>query len=118
VNGAITLSLSSSSLSESTENVNFNPPGAPFPFVGGSADTSKDDTYASVIDGLVYASGAITVGGSTTVDMIVGGGTFTMNALSTLTIRDEAAYAADPPPGFYTVHMSPRPGSWSYVVDP
>jgi hypothetical protein len=41
-----------------------------------------------------------------------------MNALSTLTIRDEAAYAADPPPGFYTVHMSPRPGSWSYVVDP
>ncbi len=118
VNGAITLSLSASSLSEIAENVNFNPPGAPFPFVGGSADTSKDDTYTSVIDGLVYASGNITVGGNTTVDMIVGGGTFTMNALSTLTIRDEATYAADPPPGFYTVKMTPRAGSWSYVVDP
>ncbi len=118
VNGAITLSLSASSLSENTEDVNFNPPGASFPYIGGSVDNAEDDTYPSVIDGLVYASGNITVGGNTTVDMIVGGGTFTMNALSTLTIRDEATYVADPPPGFYTVKMTPRVGSWSYVVDP
>ena len=118
VNGAITLSLSASSLSELSENVNFNPPGAPSPYVGGSVDNAKDDTFASVIDGLVYASGNITVGGSTTVDMIVGGGTLTMNALSALTIRDEATYATNPPPGFYTVKMTPRAGSWSYVVDP
>lgn len=118
VRGNITLSMSATQLSESTEKVNFNPPGAPFPFVGGAVDIVQDDTYPSVIDGLVYASGNVTVGGNTTLDMLVAGGTLTLNALSTLTIRDEAAYAADPPPGFYTVKMVPRAGSWSYVVDP
>lgn len=118
VDGSVTISLSASALSESTEEVNFNAPGAPFPYIGGSVDSAKDDTYASVIDGLVYARGDITVGGTTTVDMIIGGGAFTMNALSTLTLRDEATYATNPPPGFYTVKMTPRQGSWSYVVDP
>lgn len=118
VQGSISISLSSSNLSESSERVNFNPSGVPFPFVGGSVDAQQDDSYSSVIDGLVYASGNVTVGGSSTVDMIIAGGSFTMNALGTLTIRDEPAYVADPPPGFYTVKMTPRAGSWSYVVDP
>lgn len=118
VNGSITLSLSSSSLSENSENTNFNPPGAPYPYSSGTADTDQDDSYPSVIDGLIYASGSVTISGSNTVDMLIAGGTCTLNALSSLTIRDEPTYAANPPPGFYTVKMSPRLGSWSYVVDP
>lgn len=118
VNGDFTLSMSSTSLSESSEATNYNPPGAPYPYPSGAFDTDQSDSYPSVIDGLVYISGAVTVAGSNTVDMLVVGGSLTMNALSSLTIRDEPAYAADPPPGFYSVKMSPRLGSWSYVVDP
>lgn len=118
VSGNITLSLSSSSLSENSENVNFNPPGTPHPFSSGAADTDQSDSYPSVIDGMIYASGNVSISGSNTIDMIIAGGTLTMNVLSSLTLRDEPAYAADPPPGFYTVKMSPRPGSWAYVVDP
>lgn len=118
VSGNISLSLSSSSLSESSQNTNFNPPGAPYPYVSGSADTDQNDSYPSAIDGLIYASGSVTISGSNTVDMLIAGGTCTINAFSSLTLRDEPTYAASPPPGFYTVKMSPRLGTWSYVVDP
>jgi hypothetical protein len=118
VNGNISLSLSSSSLSEATEIVNFNPPGAPYPFSSGAADTDQSDSYPSVIDGMIYASGSVLISGSNTVDMLVAGDTCTLTAMSSLTLLDEPAYAAAPPPGFYTVKMSPRLGSWAYIVDP
>lgn len=61
VEGAITLSLSGSNLSESSEGTNFNPSGSPY---AGATDSSKSGSYPSEFGGLIYVSGALTVNGT------------------------------------------------------
>ncbi len=115
VKGALTLSMSSSNLSESSMGVNFNPPGTPYIYSTGSTDTDQSDFYPSSITGLVYASGAVTTSGSNTVSMLMVGGTLSIGG--TLTLAYDATFNNSPPPGFYTVTMTPSQGTWRQVVD-
>src|SRR5690606_12960152 len=72
VRGAITMDTSTGALSESGEDVNFNPPGAPF---AGVTDNDKVDSYPTRFTGVIYATGNITVSGtlSASAPIIAGG---------------------------------------------
>lgn len=115
VRGGIALNLSSSSLSENSLNVNFNPPGTPHAYPAGSTDTDTNDSYTSSIAGLVYASGNVSTSNAPSVSVLVVGGSLTLGG--TLTLSYSSAFYDSPPPGFYTVRMVPSQGSWRRVID-
>lgn len=115
VNGSISLQMSSSNLSESTLSTNFNPPGTPYGYPAGSTDTDTSDSYPSSISGLVYASGNVSTSNAPTVGVLIVKGTLTVGG--TLTLAYDNNPYNSPPPGFYTVTMTPSQGSWRRVVD-
>ncbi len=63
VQGSISIQLSATKLSESSHGRNFNPPGAPY---NGTTNITQLDTYPSAIEGLVYATGNLLIGGTST----------------------------------------------------
>jgi len=115
VNGNIALQMSSSNLSESTQAANFNPPGTPYSYPTGTTDTDTSDSYPSSISGLVYVSGNVTTSNAPTVSVLVVGGSLTVGG--TLTVAYTNTFYNSPPPGFYTVKMTPSQGSWRLVTD-
>ncbi len=113
VEGAITLSLSGSDLSESTENINFNPAGSPY---AGDTDSSKNDSYPSEFGGLVYVSGALTVNGTlATYAPVVCAGNISL-AMCTVKLRWANQTWAPPAfrasPDFYVTRSA-----WTRTVD-
>jgi hypothetical protein len=115
VNGSIALQMSGSNLSEGAQSTNFNPPGTPHVYPTGSTDTDTSDSYPSSISGLVYVSGGVTTSNSPTVSMLVVGGALSVGG--TLTVSHDNTYYNSPPPGFYTISMTPSQGSWRRVTD-
>lgn len=110
VNGDMTLNMDSTDLSEGSANM--NPSGAPYQ---GLADSDTTDKYPSMISGLVYVSGNLTINGSTTIygpvlcaKAISFGGT-------------PVLYPVTPgptPPGFSTAGgFAPVSGSWARVTN-
>ena len=90
-------------LNESSISTNLNPAGTPYPYVGGTTNTTTTDTLTNAIDGLVYISGKLTDAsiGSTypRINMLVVGGTYdASNDNATVSYRD--VYTNFPPPGF------------------
>ncbi|MBL8885500.1 MAG: hypothetical protein JNK16_02470 [Phycisphaerales bacterium] len=116
VNGNIALQMSSSNLSESTLATNFNPPGTPYIYPTGTTDTDTSDSYPSSISGLVYVSGNVSTSNAPTVSVLVVGGGLTVGG-SSLTLAYDNTFFNSPPPGFYTVTMTPSQGSWRRVAD-
>ena len=51
----------SGALSEASLGVNLNPPGTPYPFIGGNANSTTTDSYPSQISGLIYSSSNLTL---------------------------------------------------------
>lgn len=115
VNGSIALQMSSSNLSEGALSTNFNPPGTPYVYPSGSTDSDTSDSYPSSIAGLVYVSGNVTTSNAPTVSVLVIKGTLSVGG--TLTLSYDSTPYTTPPPGFYTVTMTPSQGSWKRIVD-
>ena len=57
--GGLTIESTDDGLAESLAEANFNPANAPF---AGMSDSDSDDTYRSILDGIVYSSGSIQIG--------------------------------------------------------
>ncbi len=115
VRGNATLNYTNTALSESSLKVNFNP--ASTPYQGGLPDTDINDSYPSVINGLVYASGAVATQSYATINGVMVVGT-TLTAQNTLSLSYLSTYYDNPPPGFGgTPEMIVSPGTWQQLVD-
>lgn len=114
---AITVSFSGSvSLGEATYGINFNPTGTPYPFVGGTSDTNASDAFPSIINGLIYIGGNLTLpsGAAPTFHgCLVSAGQIQYNSSSATLTYGSGSYLA-PPPGFTTSSASLYPvvGTW------
>ena len=124
VKGSITLTFNNSpngTLSESSGSVNFNPPGTPYPYPGGTTNLTTTDTYPSIIDGLVYVSGNVTGGTSRfpSVDLLVVGGNYDASQ-DTVTLNYNTNYLNSPPPGFASGggQVVPTTGTWKWEKYP
>jgi hypothetical protein len=110
---------SSVGLNEATLGINLNPPGTPYPFLSGVANSTLVDAYPSKISGLVYNtkewdfSGAPSISGVVMADqkIKVDANSLNLNYINT--------YLNDPPPGFDigTITMKVVPGTWKRAVD-
>lgn len=96
VRGGIALDTSTSALSESSENVNFNPAGAPF---AGVTDNDRSDSYPSRFTGLIYTTGDVSVTGTlrASAPLLVGGRLSITGSLDSSYADGDMSLA---PPGF------------------
>lgn len=99
--------------------VNFNPPGTPYPYLTtpNSSNTNMTDTYPSRISGLVYITGNVILANAPVVDRLIVGGTLTVNANAVVTVSGQTDHFTNPPPGFSTINMKVKEGSWARVAD-
>ena len=115
---SIEIKLNSTALSEATLALNFNPPGSPYPYAGGTANTTATDSYPSQISGIVYSSNDMDLSGQTTIfgQITVGGKTKISGTSLKLTYSN--IFYNTPPPGFDVggVPMNPVPGTWQRVT--
>lgn len=116
VQGNATLSFSQlTSLDEGApNNTNFNPTGTPY---NGAEDTDQIDSYPTMMQGLVYVSGAVTIQQNPIFDgaLVCGG---LMNVDSTMDLTYKSTFLDNPPPGFSEpVRMIISPGTWKRVVN-
>ena len=70
------------------------------------------------MQGLIYATGNLTIGGAPTINgAVVAGGTLTMNA-APLNLTYNSVYSTSPPVGFYgTPRLKPAAGTWKVVTN-
>jgi len=118
VDGDLTLKFAGGgTMDEAALSVNFNPPGAPYL---GDSDNAMDDTYPSLMDGLIYARGSLVFAGSTpTFKGVIVGGSGSFCSMSTAAaIEYSNRYYLDPPPGFGTGPYEPVFGSWRWDTLP
>lgn len=109
VSGNLTINLSGATLSETTAGANFNPADTPYQGVG---DTDTLGVYPCLLQGIVYATGNLTLTGSTRIDgVVLAGGNIPVTGL--VAIKYLATYANNPPPGFVSHRLDIAPGSWS-----
>jgi len=123
VQGNVTLSGSTTALSESTIGVNMNPAGTPYPYnggAGGASNTTTTDTYPSGISGIVYASGALSTGfgsNNTVNGVLLSGGATTI--YGTLTLNYDSTYNSNPAPGFAGApQVGINIGTWQWEQAP
>lgn len=116
-NGPIAMSFSSSvKLGEASYGINFNPSGTPYPYVNGTSDTNASDAFPSIINGLIYVGGNLTLSANTSPAFngcVVSSGQIIYNCTSANLTYGDASYLA-PPPGFSTGSASlyPMLGTW------
>jgi cytoskeletal protein CcmA (bactofilin family) len=94
----LTISIASSTLSESVVGVNFNPGSVPYQSVG---DTDTSDTYPTGFNGLIYLDGDSSISGTVSCSgsIVVNG---KLDLSGTLTINPDLNARTTPPPGFRT----------------
>lgn len=116
---SLVIAMTDRALNESELNVNFNPPSAPWPQVGGVSNTTNNDCYGSQISGLIYAAKDIDINGV----LNLRGSCIADNKLkaegAVVRVNYDAAAAMNPPPGF---DLGSRPlsfvsGSWRHGID-
>lgn len=102
-------------LSESAQEVNFNPTGVPYQ---GVTDTDKSDSYPNEIQGLVHVEGDVVLQNSALIrgvaivedDVTIAG---------TNTISYDASLYNNPPVGYtYVPYLYVESGTWKQIVDP
>lgn len=114
VKGDFTFKMNATSLVEGA-GLNFNPPGTPYPYPSGTADSDAVDSYPCEVSGLVYVSGNLETQTQLTLGQAVAGGT--ISHIGGLTLGYDPTFFANPAPGFYTLKMLPSPGTWKQVVN-
>lgn len=114
---AIAISFTgSAALGEATYGINFNPTGTPYPFVGGTANSNASDGFPSIINGLIYCGGNLTLSSPTAPTFngcLVTAGQLVLNASSVNMTYGNGSYVT-PPPGFTTSlpALYPVLGTW------
>lgn len=115
VQGNLLLNCTSQqALSESSNSTNFNP--AHTPYMSQSDSTYGDgDTYPSLITGLVYSTGNLTVTNQASLTGVaVAAGTATISTNSTFNYK--SLFFSNPPPGFTAGNLvEVVPGTWKQV---
>jgi len=109
---------SSVGLSEATFGVNFNPPGTPYPYVGGTSNTTANDGFPCVINGIIYCGGNVSFSAAPSINgCVVAAGWALPNYQSVNLTYNNASYVT-PPPGFISPLpvLKPVPGSWQRVT--
>ena len=110
---------SSAGLDEVTLNINFNPPGTPYPYAGGTSNTTLTESYPSKITGLLYTTKDWTFSGAPNIfGVVIADKTIKVNATS-LNLNYGNTYLNDPPPGFELggITMKVVPGTWQRSVN-
>jgi hypothetical protein len=116
VSGPIQLNCTNAVLAESTAG-NLNPSGTPY---GGTSNSTSTDSYPSTIQGLVYATGNVSISSSAYVtirgNLIVGGA---LAVHGTLNLTYDSTCYRNPPPGFFYLPppMVVSSGTWARVVN-
>jgi hypothetical protein len=113
VKGSIAFQYGGSALSEAAGK-NYNPPGTPD---DGVSNLTTTDTYPSIIDGLTYVSGNLTLGNGNALGgpLVVGG---TVTSAQNLSLRYDTTYLTNPPPGFFDPPpMKVLAGTWAQGVN-
>jgi len=116
----ITIATDERALSEADLEVNFNPLGTPYPYIGGTDNATINDAYPSQINGLVYSRGNLHFENAPTVrGVVLANNTIYINSTK-CTANYDAATINNPPPGFNAVTrtMSLTAGSWRRVINP
>ena len=99
VDGDFDINANNDGLNEAWENTNFNPSGTPYHEFDPAEDDAMDDTYLSVINGLIYASGKLTFKHHPVVrGTVVAGSVEVKNNVLDLTY--DPIHMIKPPPGF------------------
>lgn len=96
--------------------LNLNPPGTPYE---GVEDNDQDDSYPSLVKGIVYGTGNVNiVWGQTAVNgVVIAGNTINVNA--DLELIYNSLYLTNPPPGFAGgPEMEISSGSWRRAASP
>lgn len=115
VSGGMAIRFQAGTFQETSLSGSLNPPGTPY---NGVEDTDTDDTYPSVIKGLVYVSGALTIPAQDPAfdGVLLAGVGLTADAILNLTYQP--IFLNNPPPGFSApVQMIVSPGSWKRSVN-
>lgn len=118
-NGSVQVEFQTTGLSESSQNLNFNPPGTPYPYFGGASNVEASDAYPSKIAGIFYSAGDIAFSETPTMSgVVIANGVIVVNADS-LTLQYGSSYLNNPPPGFDLglTRVKPVPGTWTRTVE-
>jgi len=119
-NASIRISPTAAAPSESALAFNMNPPGTPYPYQGGTSNTTLTDAYPAQISGLIYSKNRLRFYGTTNVaGVVIAAGNIEQNGGS-LSLSFRSVYLNDPPPGFdvAAIAMKVVPGSWKRAVEP
>jgi hypothetical protein len=101
VQGNLVISMSSTALYEnSTDKVSYNPPTTPYPYPGGTSNTTYTDNFPSVLSGLIGVAGNATTSNAPNIGILIVGGS--LSCSGTLSPNYDSTYYSNPPPGFYT----------------
>jgi hypothetical protein len=116
VSGSIQLNYTNALLSESSAG-NLNPASTPY---NGTSNSTATDSYPSAIQGLVYASGSVSIKNSSNVTIhgiLIAGGSLSVQG--TLNLNYDSTCYKNPPPGFFYLPppMIVSPGTWARVVN-
>jgi hypothetical protein len=114
VDGAFSVEMSGTALSEAALGANFNPAGTAWE---GQSDIDTEDSYPSRIKGLAYIGGDSQFTTSPTFEgVVVVAGAAQVSGTLSLIYSDD--YLTNPPPGFLDkTLLTVAPGSWSKDVD-
>lgn len=93
----LTIRTDMATLSEQTQRVNFNPASTPYEEV---SDADQNDSYPSVIKGLIFADGELTFSGHPVLESIVMSSNDIIVNATGLNVTYRAASYEDAPPGF------------------
>ncbi len=118
-NNSISINMSATGLSEASLGMNFNPAGTPFPFNGGSANTTVTDSYPSRITGLVYSANDLFFSNAPNIQGVTIANQNINVSSTSLTLNYGNTYLNDPPPGFAmgSFNMKVVPGTWTRTAN-
>jgi hypothetical protein len=123
--GQFNIAPTSGALSEASLGVNLNPPGTPYPYVGGTANSTMTDSYPAQINGLIYSSANLTLYNSPSIfGTVIANSTISVTAppgnqgVTSINLSYGNVYLNNPPPGFTggTISMKEVYGTWQRVV--
>jgi hypothetical protein len=118
---SVQLGGSNGTLVESTNITNFNPAGTPSPYVGGTTDADKTDSYPAELHGLVHVVGSA-VATSITNNLTFKGCVLAEGAVSVgagVRFTADPTLVASPPAGYSAATaMVPSAASWRWEPAP
>lgn len=106
-------------VNEAALGANFNPPGAPYPYLSGTTNTTKTETYPCRMSGLMYSQKDLKFSAAPDIAGVVIAREKIAVSATSLSLSYINTYLYDPPPGFSqgTADLRVVPGTWIRSVD-